>query len=59
MEAILFTLDVAMLILLIRAVQKLGRHPDPKGSLGVFSFLEKKTDETAKGLGIRKGRKGA
>lgn len=57
MEAALFTLDVFMLVLLIRAVQLLDRSQDVKRNLGLFSFLENKTDEVQKGLGRkRKGK---
>lgn len=55
MEAALFTLDIFMLLLLIRAVQLVERSPDLKRNLGLFSFLENKTDEVHKGLG-RKGK---
>jgi hypothetical protein len=49
MEAFLFTLDIGFLILLLRAVQKLGRHPDPNGTLGMFAYLENKGDEVQGG----------
>lgn len=55
MEAALFTLDIFMLLLLIRAVQLVERSPGLKRGLGLFSFLENKTDEVHKGLG-RKGK---
>lgn len=63
MEAALFTLDVFLLLLLMRAVQLSDRPRDPKRvqsqGLGLFSFLEAKTDEVQKGLGRRKDKRDA
>ncbi|KQP23150.1 hypothetical protein [Pseudorhodoferax sp. Leaf267] len=64
MEAALFTLDVFLLLVLIRAVRLSDRPRDPKRvqglGLGLFSYLEAKTDEVQKGLGRRgKGQRDA
>lgn len=59
MEAALFTLDIVLIVLLIRAVQLADREPKAGRGLGVFSFLESKTDEVQKGLGVKKGRRNA
>lgn len=58
MEAALFTLDVFLLLLLIRAVQLVERSPEAKRGLGLFAFLENKTDEVQKGLGRKRKGKG-
>lgn len=61
MEAALFTLDIAMLIVLLLAVRRADRTPDKASrSLGFFAYLEHKGDEVQKGLGRRnKGRRDA
>lgn len=57
MEAALFTLDIVFLIVLLVMVRRGENNPDKAGrSLGLFSFLENKTDEVQKGLGRKKGR---
>lgn len=56
MEAALFTLDIAMLILLMRAVSRADKNPDRSSrTLGFFSYLEHKGDEIQKGTGRGKG----
>lgn len=56
MEALLFTLDIAMLILLMLAVLRADKNPDKSTrNLGFFSYLEHKGDEIQKGLRRSKG----
>ncbi|MGC3984917.1 MAG: hypothetical protein QM777_09390 [Pseudorhodoferax sp.] len=56
MEAALFTLDIIFLIVLLVVVRRADNNPDKaKRSLGMFSYLENKTDEVQKGLGRKKG----
>lgn len=56
MEAALFTLDIALLILLLLAVSRADKNPDKASrTLGFFSYLEHKGDEVQKGLGRNKG----
>ena len=60
MEAALFTLDIFLLLMLIRAVRLIDRSTDANPGLGLFSFLDDKTDEVQKGLSHRgKGRRRA
>lgn len=60
MEAALFTLDVAMLILLLLAVSRADKNPDKSSrTLGFFSYLEHKGDEVQKGLGGTKDKRRA
>lgn len=59
MEAGLFTLDIVLLVLLIVAVRTADREAPAQRHLGLFSYLQTKTDEVQKGLRIRKGDPGA
>lgn len=59
MEAALFTLDIVLLIVLIRAVCKADQAPAEKRHLGIFSYLDLKTDQVQKGVLGRKGKSGA
>ena len=57
MEAALFTLDVILLITLLVLVKRADKNPDrATKSLGLFSYLEHKTDAIQKGLGRHKER---
>lgn len=55
MEAALFTLDVLLLIYLIRAVRKADQTPADERHLGLFSYLDVKTDQVQRGLRRGKG----
>jgi hypothetical protein len=54
MEAALFTLDVALLVVLIWSVRRSDCLPPSERNLGLLSFLTSKTDAVQKGFRERK-----